>query len=125
MPGHDKKSASELRAELRALRKDKVKPVSRMRMGDISAEIERLRGAREETPAVSAVPSAKPRSMKPAVESIKKAKTMEFPVVPSEDGVKKGGAVKKVASAPAEKKKATKLTKLMAMLEDMSDTDDE
>lgn len=122
---HDKKSASELRAELRALRKEKVKPVSRMRVGDISSEIERLRGAREETPAVSAIPSAPPRKLRAAAETVKQAKRSEFPVAPAELGSKSGGATRKVAPAPPAKKKASKLSKLMAMIDEMTDSDDE
>ena len=86
----EKKSLAELRAELRALRKESVKPVSRMRKGDISSEIDRLRGAREETPAVAAVPSVPPRRAHPAAESLKAAKESEFPVAPESSGTKKG-----------------------------------
>jgi hypothetical protein len=128
MPG-DKKSASELRKELKELRKEYVKPVSKMRMGDISSEIQKLRGMREETPAVASVPSVPPRKLKSAVETIKEAKRSEFPVAPADMGVKKGGerkAVKKeVAEATPEKKKNNKLEKLMKMLESMSDSDEE
>ena len=127
MPSHDKKSAAELRKELRELRKEHVKPVSRMRMGDVSAEIQRLREAREETPAVSSVPSAPPRKMQAAVESIKKAKAAEFPVAPA-TGTKKGmerkTARKAYEDTPTEKKKS-KMDKLMAMLDEMTDSDDE
>jgi len=76
---HDLKS---LREELRTLRKEKVKPVSRMKKGDISAEIESMRVAREETPAAAAVPSAPVRKRKAAVESIRQANSMEFPTAP-------------------------------------------
>ena len=124
---HDKKSAAELRAELRALRKEHVKPVSRMRMGDISAEIERLRVGREETPAPAATPSGRTRQMAPAVESVKKAKASEFPVAPA-SGTKKGmerkTARKAYEDVPSEKKKS-KADKLMAMLAEMTDSDDE
>lgn len=125
MVSHDKKSAAELRKELRELRKEHVKPVSRMRMGDISNEIEKLRGMREETPAVAAVPSAPPRKLKAAVESVKEAKRSEFPVAPAEMGAKSKKVVVKKAAAEPEKKKSTKLGKLMKMLEEMSDTEEE
>jgi hypothetical protein len=128
MPSHDKKSAADLRAELRALRKEKVKPISRMRMGDISAEIERLRGAREETPAVASVPSAPPRKLKAAAETIKEAKRSEFPVAPASEMTKKGRAAPKAKAAPAAeppKKKESKLAKLMRMMESMSDSEEE
>ena len=117
-------SAAELRAELRALRKEHVRPVSRMKMGDISSEIDKLRGMREETPAAAAVPSAPLRKSKAAVESIKEAKAAEFPVKPADKA-----AHKKVAEhhakadakkAPAEKKKS-KMEKLLAMLDSDSE----
>ena len=122
MPSHDKKSVADLRAELRALRKEHVKPVSRMRMGDISAEIEALRKARETTPAVDAVPSAPMRKSEAAVKSIKEAKKMEFPMKPGAE-VKAGEATKtgkKAPVAPVEKKKSgmkDKLAKMLAMME--------
>lgn len=123
-------SAKELRDELRALRKDAVKPVSKMRKNDIAAEIEKLKVGREETPAVAAVPSASLKKSQSAVETIKEAKRMEFPQKPSV-GEKKSsmGAGKSSAkgaskSAGGEKKKS-KLDRLMAMMDQMSDTDDE
>jgi hypothetical protein len=122
MPG-DKKSASELRKELKELRKEHVRPVSKMRMGDISSEIQRLRGMREETPAVASVPSAPPRKLKAASESIKEAKRSEFPVAPADMGVSSKKVSKSVASP--EKKKNTKLDKLMKMLDEMSDSESE
>ena len=128
---HDKKSAAELRKELRELRKEHVKPVSRMRVGDISAEIEKLRMAREETPSVASVPSAPPRKLKAAAESIKQAKAAEFPVAPADSGTKKGmprkTARKAYEDTPSEKKKSSgtkaKLMKMLAAMD--SDTDDE
>jgi len=120
MVSHDKKSAAELRAELRALRKEKVKPISRMRVGDISAEIEALKTHREETPAPAATPAGRPRSLAPAVESIKKAKEKEFPVAPASEGTKKGmprkTARKAYEDTPAEKKKDGTKAKLLKML---------
>ena len=67
-------SLAEMRAELREMRKEHVKPVSRMRKGDISVEIERLRHMRETTPAPAATPSAAPRKQEPSVEGVKDAK---------------------------------------------------
>lgn len=76
---------SEMRKALKELRKGSKEhaPISRMRKSDISAQIERLRGAREETPAAAAVPSAGMKVSKAAVESIKEAKAKQFPVKPS------------------------------------------
>lgn len=84
-------SLAEMRAELKALRKESAdhKPVSRMKKSDIASQLERLRVAREETPASAAVPSAPPRRSHPAAVSIKEAKREEFPVEP-ESGTKKG-----------------------------------
>ena len=127
MPSHEKKSAADLRKELRELRKEYVKPVSRMRLGDISAEIEKLRANREETPAAAAVPSASLKKSQSAVETIKEAKRMEFPQKPSA-GEKKSRMAAGKSSAPADaktvsgEKKKSKLERLMAM---MSDTDED
>lgn len=117
MVNHDRKSAADLRKELRELRKNHVKPVSRMRVGDISAEIEKLRGAREETPAAASVPSAPLKKMKPAVESIKQAKRNEFPVAPASDATEKKATAKKAAP----KKKSDVLEKLMKLMEEDDD----
>ena len=110
-------SLSELRAELKELRKSSLgeKPVSRMKKGDISEQIEHLRRMRGETPAAAAVPSAPLRKSKAAVESIKEAKAAEFPVMPAPKGAK--AAPKKAAAAPV---KASKMDRLMKMLEEMS-----
>ena len=118
-------SAKELRDELRMLRKEKAKPVSKMRKGDVAAEIEKLKAAREETPAPAAVPSASQKKSVAAVESIKEAKRMEFPVKPSSGLSKSSGKKASAASAPAAEKKKSKLDRLMEMMDTMSDTDDE
>jgi DNA-nicking Smr family endonuclease len=114
MPG-----LADMRAELRALRKDHVKPVSRMRKGDISSEIERLRGMREETPAIASVPSvpASKSKMKSALETVKDAKMAEFPVKPTTEK-SKGKA--KAGKAVPEKKKDSKLERMMKLMENMS-----
>jgi hypothetical protein len=98
----------ELRAELRSLRKGNMKPISKMPKDDISREIERLKGMREETPAVAAVPSAPPRKMKAAAENIKEAKREEFPVAP---------AAKKKEASPEKSKTKAKLLKMLAAME--------
>ena len=133
----------EMRDELRALRKEAgARPISKMKKSDISSEIERLKAGREETPAVAATPSGSKKMAKAAAESIKEAKASEFPVMPSDVKKKSGsGAVK--SSAPEgtkkgmerktarkayegeDKKKGSKLHKLMAMLDEMSDSDAE
>lgn len=114
-------SAAELKAELRALRKESLKPVSRMKVADIASEIQKLKGHREETPAVAAVPSAPIKKSKAAVESIKDAKASDFPMKPDQ-GITtpkkgKGKAPKDVVSTAVEKKKS-KLAKLLEMMDD-------
>jgi len=98
-----------------------------MKVADIAAEIQKLKGHREETPAVAAVPSAPIKKSKAAVESIKEAKQHEFPMKPDQGitaapkkGAKAGKAPKDVVSAAVSKKKS-KLEKLMEMM----DSDDE
>jgi hypothetical protein len=103
-------SAKDLQAELRALRKDHVKPVSRMRVADISAEIQALKGHREETPAVAAVPSAPVKKSRAAVENIKDAVTSEFTMKPETS--------KKAAPKAASEKKKSRLARLLEMMED-------
>lgn len=123
-------SAKELRDQLRDLRKDTVKPVSKMRKEDVSAEIQRLRGAREETPAVAAVPSTKAKAMKSTVETIKEAKAMEFPTAPmGADTKKKSGKSPMVASKDSSddgsKKKKSKKDMLKALMAAMESSDSE
>jgi len=109
-----KKTAAELRAELRELRKSHAdyKPVSKLGVKDISAQIERIRGKREETPAAAATPSSKSKMVKSSVETIKEAKASEFPTYPS-------------SSKAAPQKKKTSKAQLMAMLNEMSSSDEE
>ena len=106
-----------LRAELRDLRKTHVKPVSKMRKGDISVELDKLRHMRETTPAVAAVPSAPPKTLKAAVETVKEAKQKMFPVKPA--AATKAVKPPKGVAAPAKKDKITK-AQLHAMLTEMS-----
>ena len=123
-------SAKELRDELRMLRKEHQKPISKMRMGDVSAEIERLRTAREETPAPAATPSGSLKKSKAAVETVKEAKASEFPTKPSgayskmskkeEKATKKENKMKAKEETAPLKKKSSKMAKLMRMMEDMS-----
>lgn len=110
-------SLAEMRAALRELRKDAVKPVSRMRKGDISDEINRLREMRETTPAAKATPSALPRSKE--VESLKMAKASEFPVAAEKKMKKKLGE----GGAGQLKKKSSSKSRLLQMLAEMSDSD--
>jgi len=117
-----------LRAELRELRKQHVKPVSKMRKGDISEEVRKLRETRETTPPVAAVPSAPVKELHSVVETVKEAKKKEFPVAPAEMPKKKVSGPKSSSgsTAAAKGKKdvvAKKVSKadLMRLLEKMSD----
>jgi hypothetical protein len=124
-------SLAEMRKELRDMRKEFVKPVSRMKKGDISHEIEALRNRRETTPAPAATPSAPPKGMKPDVENIKDVKKAVF-MTPGKDmptGMSKASAKKpadhkavKGAKMSGEAKAApSKKEMLMKMLAEMSD----
>lgn len=95
-----------------------------MKVADIASEIQRLKGHREETPAVAAVPSAPLKKSKSAVESIKEAKATDFPMKPDsgitaapKKGAKAGKAPKDVVSTAVQKKKS-KLEKLMMLMEE-------
>ena len=122
-------SAAELKAQLRELRKESMKPVSRMKVADIAAEIQRLKGVREETPLPAATPSSTSKRSKSAVSTIQEAKQHQFPVTPDQGitaSPKKGAKIEKapkniVPAAVAESKKKSKLAKLMEMM----DSDDE
>lgn len=120
-------SVADMRKELREMRKDYVKPVSRMKKGDISAEIEALRQRRETTPAPAATPSAPPRKMEPEVEKIKDVKKSIFMKVPGaavKDKMTKASTEKPKAdmkSKPAAPAKVSKKDMLMKMLAEMSD----
>lgn len=121
-------SLKDMRDELRALRKDSVKPVSRMKKMDIASELERLRGIRESVPPVASVGGAKPKEPKAKISDIKVAKEKEFPTKPSEEPKKKAGKMlsgvaSKTASADSAPKKTDKLAKLKAMLESLSDSE--
>ena len=117
---------AEMRKQLRELRKESVKPVSRMKKADISAEIERMKKMREETPAPAATPSTKPKKMNPSVSTIKEAKAAEFPVAPTKESKKLGKAIKEAGppktDALVAKKKESKKERIMKiMAEESSD----
>ena len=99
-------SAKELRDELRSLRKEHVKPISKLRVADISAEIQKLKGHREETPLPAATASPPIKMSRAAVETIQEAKASEFPVRPHD---LKGG--KAPAHNPKKAPKAAKAEK--------------
>jgi hypothetical protein len=116
-------SLAEMRKELREMRKETVKPVSRMKKGDISHEIEALRARRETTPAAASVPSAPPKGMKPDVENIKDVKKSVFmkPAAKAEKAEKMPKEKAEKAEKVEGKAKMSTKAKLMKMLADMSD----
>ena len=89
-------SASELRAELKALRAENGnKPLSKMRKSDISDEIERMNNLRQVTPSVASFPlhgHDMPKNVKlaPAPQQVKpkepKPRAKKNPVIPLESG---------------------------------------
>jgi hypothetical protein len=117
-------SAKELRDELRALRKETKKPVSRMKKTDVLAELETLRGTRETVAPVASVGGAKPKMMVSKVEDVKRSKEVGFPMKPSEAAPKKKEKAMASGQEAAPKKKS-KLDRLMAMMDQMSDTDED
>ena len=106
-------SLSEMRAELRELRKSHPdhKPVSKMRKGDVSEMIQRLKAGREETPAVASVTSAPAKMYKSAVESVKEARADEFPVAIHEHKAKASQTKAPKAKAEPKAKEAPKEAK--------------
>ena len=105
-------SVADMRKELKELRKASKEhmPVSKMKKGDIAAELEKLKAKRETTPAPAAVPSAAPRKMVAKAANVKESKAKEHPVAPA---------------AAEKKKKGMSKSALMALLNEMSDSDEE
>ena len=81
-----------------------------MRKGDISSELEKMRERRETTPPVSATMGTPSMKLNPKKENVKVSKAREHPVAPA-------------AKAPAKKGLGKK--QMMAMLAEMSDSDEE
>lgn len=101
-------SAAELRAELKALRKEhpEHKPVSRMKKTEVADLIQSMKLRLEETPPVAAIASAPLKEYTSAVESVKKAKATEFPIAIK--GVKISAEKKEPKSLKAPAGKAKK-----------------
>jgi len=98
-------SAAELKAELKALRKEHpdYTPVSKMKKGDVSALIQRLKAGREETPNVAATGAQEPKVA--TVETIQHAKEKMAPTVKK---MAKKPAKAEAPVAVVEKKKVMK-----------------
>jgi uncharacterized Zn-binding protein involved in type VI secretion len=92
---------SDLRAELRELRKKSPAhmSVSKMKLKDVALEVGKLRSHLESMPSIGLDGGASKKAMKGTVESVKEAKKAEFPVAPSGDH----------AAPKAAKKKAEKI----------------
>ena len=122
-------SLAEMRKELRELRKEKVKPVSRMKKADIACEINKLSVHREETPAPAATPAHMPRKMASTAQNIKDAKAHQFPMQPEAAPQPKGSKTKTPAAAPEAPKPGKKSSKgvtrdmLQAMLDGLEEDD--
>jgi hypothetical protein len=97
-------SAAELKAELKSLRKEHpdYTPVSKMKKGDVSALIQRLKAGREETPNVSATGAQEPKVATVDAPAVKKM----APTV--KKMVKKPKAEAEAPVAVVEKKKVPK-----------------
>jgi len=93
-------SVKEMRDELRALRKEHMKPVSKMGKGDISAEIQRLKVGVEETPAAALMKG------KAAAKETAPLGTVKDDIFAYEEGTKKGMPRKTARKAYEPKKKA-------------------
>ena len=123
-------SAKDLKDELRRLRKEHQKPVSKMRIADVASEIEKLKAKREETPAPAATPAEKsPKKMVAKIPDVKVAKAAEFPVAPAASEKKKSGKKEVVVGGSGAIGETTtkasgkkdKLAKLLAMLDSDSE----
>ena len=106
-------SAKELKDELRALRKEHQKPVSRMSKRDCADEVERLKHIRETTPAVSAVPGLPHSERRKETSTAPTLKEhQEHPLtVPFAEKMKAAKAAKKAAVASGPKPDAAKEVK--------------
>lgn len=116
-------SLAEMRKQLREARKETVKPVSRMKKGDVLLELEKLKGTRESVPPVASTVGMAPKKMEAKVADVKVAKEKEFPMKPvemSKAKKDKGSAVPKTTTMPAASKK-DKMAKLKAMLDAMGE----
>jgi hypothetical protein len=119
-------SRKELEEQLRTLRKT-TKPVSKMKVTDISAEIERLKLKEETTPAVASYPSSPhvPReSIETDIHEVRSSKSVSTRPKKSKAVVEakpKPPAVKAPKQAPAAKGLSKKA--LLALLSEVSDSE--
>jgi hypothetical protein len=102
-----------MRKQLREARKETVKPVSRMKKGDVLMELEKLNGKREDTPPVAATTGAKPKKMGAVQSDVKIAKERGFPTKPVEEAKATKSKGMAAAKTPGAMKKATKSTVIL------------
>ena len=118
-------SVSELRKQLRELRKGSQKPVSKMSKMDCALELERLKHHSATTPAVAQQSPSEKRPEKSTAPTLKKMQ--EHPLLtPAQEKMAAVRASKgKKSEAPAEgQKKTTKkdmMAKMAKMMAEMSD----
>ena len=119
----------EMADELRELRKTAgSKSVSKMKMFEISAEIERLKHHTATTPhSASYTPNKSTPKVEPKVKNVKEAREAEFPVAGGATATKseKVKGKKAVAKAVPEAKAPSKMSKktLKQMVEELSDSE--
>ena len=106
-------SAKEIKDELRALRKEHQKPVSRMSKRDCADEVERLKQMRETTPPVASVPALPHSERKKETSTAPTLKAhQEHPLtVPFSEKMKAAKAAKKAAVASGPKPEGLKEVK--------------
>lgn len=95
-----------MRDELKALRKEHPdhRPASKMKKGDISELIQKLKAGREETPNVASITNAPARKVKPEAPTVRKAKEMEFPVEFADEAPARSAPKKKMTAKMPEPK---------------------
>jgi DNA-directed RNA polymerase sigma subunit (sigma70/sigma32) len=117
-------SVSELRKQLRELRKSNQKPVSKMSKMDCALELERLKHHSATTPAVAQQSPSEKRPEKSTAPTLKKMQ--EHPLLtPAQEKMAAVRASKGKKADPAEgQKKTTKkdmMAKMAKMMAEMSD----
>lgn len=105
-------SLSDLRKELRDMRKESMKPVSKMKKGDCAMEIEKMKSMRETVPAIATTLSAASKKMAPKKDTVKKMKEAEMPMAP-------------MKAAPKPKKGGMSKAQMRAMLDELTSDEEE
>jgi hypothetical protein len=119
-------SVSEMRKQLRELRKGTQKPVSKMTKTDLAMELERLKHKSATTPAVAQHSPSEKRPEKSTAPTLKKLQ--EHPqLTPAQERMASVRASKaKKSVAPIPEKKTTKkdmMAKMAKMMAEMSDSE--